>query len=146
MLVTIPFRCRVVSVQWLYTATWSGPHRAMSNSTVSEVKTANSVGSYAWISCHTPRLLFQATIPTSTPVMRSYKSGDPSVHPGVSAPQLVMLSSWDPDSLGDDTLLTDTSPALDERDSISCLQSLRPLLHALCGGTTPYMDVPSKLK
>lgn len=54
MFVTIPFMWRVVSVQRLYTATCSGPSRAMSNSTVSEVKTAKSVGSYPWISCATP--------------------------------------------------------------------------------------------
>ena len=61
MLVTIPFMWRVVSVQRLCTATCSWPAREMSNSTVSEVKTANSVGSYAWMSCgaHQPSQVFE---------------------------------------------------------------------------------------
>jgi hypothetical protein len=50
-----------VSVQRLCTATCSWPAREMSNSTVSEVKTANSVGSYAWMSCgaHQPSQVFE---------------------------------------------------------------------------------------
>lgn len=52
MLVTIPFMCRVVSVHRLYTATSSPPANGrMSCSTVSDVSTASSASSCAWMSC-----------------------------------------------------------------------------------------------
>ena len=52
MLVTIPFMCRVVSVQALYTPTSSEPGcDRMSCSTVSDVNAASSPDWCAWMSC-----------------------------------------------------------------------------------------------
>lgn len=53
MLATIPFMWRVVSVHMLCIATRSPEIRLMSCSSVSEVRTAKPVGSYAWTSCVT---------------------------------------------------------------------------------------------
>jgi len=51
-LVTIPFMCRVVSVQALYTPTSSEPAcDRMSCSTVSDVNAASSPDWCAWMSC-----------------------------------------------------------------------------------------------